>query len=163
MSFYEKYLSLNLNDYPAIGIDLEINKLILIIFIALAISTVFLNYHRLTVYTVIKQLTRHGAFGEGCAASLDVLRLSEKRYGKTIKNSSRISHIVGITSENEGTGCEKYYIKEDMRDSAEHIVGVGAPTVLNTVLFALLLLAVCVCLIFVMPSILTLINNILSK
>lgn len=65
MNFYEKYFLLNLKDYPGIGIDLEINKLLLFLVIGTIIALIFVGFRRAGVALVIKSILRREAKDEG--------------------------------------------------------------------------------------------------
>ena len=80
-NFYEKYINLNLSDY-GIKLDLEINKLLIIIFIGLCIACFIVNYNQSQISLVLKKLIRAEAFGEANAKTLADLGLSNS---KTVK------------------------------------------------------------------------------
>jgi len=53
--FYEEYFSVNLKDYPNIGIDLEISKLLFYFCIGVMIAAIVLNYKRACTVSLIKK------------------------------------------------------------------------------------------------------------
>ena len=76
MNFYEKYFLINLKDYPNIGIDLEINKILLYVLIGAMLAVVMLGYRKAGIARVIKSLLRHEAKDEGSAKTLDELKIN---------------------------------------------------------------------------------------
>lgn len=78
-SFYDKYLDINLLDFEHIGFNLEINKVILFLAIALCIAFVGLYRHQTYVSHLLRRMLKLDAFGESKARSLRELKLSESK------------------------------------------------------------------------------------
>ncbi len=181
MDFYEKYFEINLKDFPNIGIDLEINKLIFVFVLASIIAIIAINYIRSIMHSVVKVLTRHEATSPESAKTLKELGLDKKGIKTALRSNSQLRRAVGITGQSEYT-YEEYikltkqkgfrdeisfeeaglYLKSEEKDLASKICEAKSPSVLETVLMCLLMLAVFVCLMFAMPSILSWINNLLA-
>jgi hypothetical protein len=181
-NFYRDYFSLNLKDYSNINIDLEINKIIFFIFIGIMIATVVLNYRRYCMIVLIKRLLRYDATDITNAKSISELGI-KKHHAKCAMSTGRMSKIVYSTERREytydqysqmikqGKGREekidflneRLYIKETEFDNAHLIADNNHPTVFNTFLFCVFILASCVCIMFIMPSILNFINIFLAK
>ncbi|MBQ7387155.1 MAG: hypothetical protein IJW03_03200 [Clostridia bacterium] len=181
MEFYEKYFSINLSDYQNIGIDLEINKLLFAFLLATITAIIAINYIRGTMYQTVKALMRHGADCEENAKTLRELGLDRPRVRNALKSNSQLKRIVDIAgrvrytyeeyiklSKQKGFRDEinfdeaRLYIKNEEKDLASKIFEAKSPSVIETVLMCLLMVAVFVCLMFSMPSILTGINNMLA-
>ncbi len=178
MDFYEKYFEINLNDYPNIGIDLEITKIIFVFLLGAVFAIIAINYIRSNMYTVIKALKRHGADSEENAKTLAELGIDKKSIRALITSNSQLKRTVGIAGQVKYTYEEyiklskdknfndkinfdeaKLYIKPEEDELAKRIFDAKSPTVLETVLMCLLMTAIFVCLMFFMPSILAFINN----
>ena len=181
-NFYRDYISLNLNDYSNINFDLEINKIILFLFIGIMVAAVVLNYRRYCMIILIKRLLRYEATDKESAKSIGDLGI-KKHHVKCAMSTGRISKIVYSTEKHEytyeeysqmikkGKGKEekidfskdKLYIKETELDSAQIIADINHPTIFSTILFCVFILASCVCIMFIMPGVLSIINNFLAK
>ncbi len=181
MNFFKKYIEINLNDYKNIGIDLEINKILLLITVGIIIASVLVNHNRQLLSTLVKKLTRHKANSEASAKTLAELGLGANRgIKRLIENNGRVGKLIAVVGEEKLT-YEEYvekqkknkgkltepsratlplYIKDE--ESCARIAQASAPTALSNVLFAVMLAAIYVCIMFLMPEILTFINNILA-
>ncbi len=80
--FYHKYIELNLKDYPNIGLDLEINKLLFFVFLALIAASVFASYIQASIALMVKKLLRTSSFNEESSKTLADLGLDKH---KTLK------------------------------------------------------------------------------
>ena len=110
-NFDKKYLSINLNEYPNIGMDLPVVKLLLIVAVAFIAAVIIINYSKSNLYLVVKQLMRHGATGEDSAKTLGELRLADKRgIKRALSTSSQMRSIVAIAGE-EKMSYEEYIEK----------------------------------------------------
>ena len=181
-NFYKDYFSLNLKDYPNIAFDLEINKIIFCIFLGIIIAAIIINYRQYCMITLIKKLLRYNAKDISNAKSISELGI-KKSYVKTAMSQNRISRIVSFVEKKEYSyeeysamikkkgykeksidyTKERIYIKEGTLGDANAIAEMHHPTILNTILFCILIFSSCVCIMFIMPSILNLINNLLAK
>ncbi len=182
-SFYEKYFLLNLKDYPNIGIDLEINKILFCIILGIIAASFIINFIRGTCKSVITKLTRHNSYAEDSAKTLGELKINSPLTRYILKTNKRLLSIIKRVGEKSYTYEEyvamtkekgykeekidfetaRFYIAEDKRDEAAGILNMKDTSFLSTVLFALLLLSMFVCLMFLMPEILPFINNLLEK
>ena len=113
-NFDKNYLSLNLNEYENIGMNLPIVKLILAVAVAFIVAIIIINYSKSNLYLMVKQLMRHGAMGEESAKTLSELKLNEIRgIKRALVNSSQMKSIVATVGE-EKLSYEEYldYKKE---------------------------------------------------
>ncbi len=203
VSFYEDYISLNMKDYPNLGFDFEIVKVLLIAAVVLCVVFCVMDFHKKNAYLIIKQLMRHEAKNPESAKTLSELSLSENRaVRRSLASSSQIRSVVGRVGEKEltyeeyianekrkkelkrakralkKTGAEnisvpveektpmldelRFYIKEERADYASKIYNGADISVLRTVLRCVLVVAVAVCFVFLMPELLSFINNIMG-
>lgn len=179
--FIDKYINLNLKDYENLGFDLEITKLIALVFLGIMIAAVTMNIIKMWRATIIKSLLRHECTSEESAKTLGELRISSRiaslvafseggRLRKILKRVGEVeySYEEYVKLQREKKKPEKQdpkatplYIPKEKLDEAKRIFDKGAPTVLDSVLICVLLLALYICLVFVMPSLLSLINSML--
>ena len=204
VAFYEDYICLNMKDYPNLGFDIEISKILLIASVVLCAVFCVMDFYKKNSYIIIKQLMRHEAKTPEKAKTLAELSLSESRaVRRMIASSSQLRSVVGRVGEKELTyeeylACEKrkkeikrqkralkkngsqndktvlaeeksptvaelrFYIKEERADYASRIYNGADISALRTVLRCVLVLAVSVCFVFVMPELLSFINNIMG-
>lgn len=205
VSFYEDYISLNMKDYPNLGFNIEIVKVLLIAAVVLCTVFCVMDFHKKTAYLIIKQLMRHEAKNPERAKTLAELSLSENRaVRRSIASSSQLRSVVGRVGEKELTYEEyianekrkkelkrakralkkaggeavsttlpteekaptidelRFYIKEEGADYASKIYNGADISVLRTVLRCVLVVAVAVCFVFLMPELLSFINNIMG-
>jgi len=181
--FYLKYICLNLKDYPAVGIDLEINKLLLIVMTAIIIGTVIINRKRALITLTVSKLLRREAIGEENSVALKHLGIDTKAVIRLLLGGGQIKTLVKIVGEVTPT-YEEYvakmkdkgykgetvdldsaelYLDREQLDTAKRIAQNRSSSPVNTLLFCVLVFAVFVCLILLMPEILTLLNNLFSK
>ena len=181
--FYHKYLSINLKDYSNIGIDLEISKILFCFLVGLIIATVIVNYRRASMILIIKKLLRHEVFSEDSAKSLSELDANSLGVRLSLTSDKRTMSMVKRAGEKQYTYEEysalikskdfkeekidfeeaKFYLDKTSLEDAKKVVDVPAPSVINTLLFCILLIAVYICLILLIPEILNLINNLISS
>lgn len=185
MSFVEyldRFINLNLNEYPNIGINLEINKLMLCLFIGLVLSTVLVSYFRMGMVDLVRSLLRREARCEESAKTLGELRLSSLAVKYAVTKNSRIQKIVkrvgapeysyeeyrelikrkGFKEERIDLESARFYIPEGASDEANRIYEKNEISLINTLLFCVLLLIIFVCVALVMPEILTLVDATLA-
>ena len=182
--FYNEYFLLNLNEYSNIGVDLEITKILFALLVGIIIATVVVNFRRAGVNTVLKKLMRIEAFDEESAKTLDEMGINTLGVRLAARSQGRASKIVRRVGQKEYTYEEytalmkskklryeedidfkvaRFYLKKDSLDEAKKITEVSAPTILNTVLICILMIAIFFCLVLLLPDILTLVNNIIEK
>ena len=182
LEFYNKYFEINLNDYPEIGIDLEISRVLLAFLIAIIVATVIINVNRAATITFIKKLVRLEALSEENAKSIKELKLNNVFASIAIKSNGKVKNIIQRVGEKKYTYEEytemikkkeykeekidlstaRFYINPDSSQEAQALAESTSPTVLNTVLFCILSVAVFFCIILILPEILTFINNLLK-
>ena len=198
--FYNDFICLNLKDYKNIGIDVEINKLILLFFGALIISCIIVSINQMNLTLLIRKLMKIEAYTEESAKTLSELGLADNAGIKSIvnKNDGRISKIIAVVGIKRQTYEEymeaerkrkearrlppaerkavldslsvgeidasnaKIYIPEDKKEYASYVYSSGNGSVVKTVLSCTLILVVAVAIILLMPTLLSLLNNILA-
>ena len=178
---YEKYFLINLNDYPNIGINLEINKLVIALTLGLVIASLLINYHRSYTYLAAKRFLRYGATDEKSAKTLKELGINTLSVRCALSRAGQLTKMIRRVGEphysyeeyiNEAKTRKKeekidfnkalFYLDSSGIDRARHISEGGAPSLLRSILFALLILTIGVCIFLLMPEMLTWINNILA-
>ena len=95
-NIYNNYFSLNLKSYDKIGVDLEINKVLLFVFIGLCIATVIISINQMNTSLLLKKLLRLEAFSESKARTLGQLGLDQNFVIKGLlsKTSGRLISII---------------------------------------------------------------------
>ena len=118
-AFYEKYLTLNLKDY-GISFDLEINKVLIVIFIGLCAACFFVNYSQSNIALVLRKLLRSGAVGESNAKTLAELGLSSAKPVKKLlsKSGGPMKSIISYVGEVKLT-YEEYIAREKAERAAK--------------------------------------------
>ena len=107
-NIYEKYLSVNLSDYKNIGIDLDINVLVLGITVAFIVISILMYRRQTVISTLFKKLIRTEAFGENKAVTLAELGLCEKKYRRLVLNrEGNLKSCLSVIGEKRQT-CEDY-------------------------------------------------------
>ena len=184
LKIFKDCFSVNLNEYDNIGVNLEINKVILIAFTTLIIGIIWFNFYRRNIRFAVSQLIRHGAKSEDNAKTLGelglgnlapikrmllgenlltriVARVGERRFeydeykALTKEEKEKISTVDFATA--------KFYIREDKMYVAEEVTARYGYSLLNMIIACVFAAIVCVCLIACMPGILNVINNALSS
>ena len=180
-SFYKKYFLINLNSYPNINIDLEINVLLFYFLIGILAAIIFVNYKRAKTQNILKALTRHKAFDEKSAKTLlelgidtnmarrmlngegqlakTVARVGEKTY--TYDEYVAMTKTKGYKEEKIDFNSAKFFIRENQKDNAIKIVNTGNYSPLNTALLCLFIVAIYICIALLMPAILSFISSLL--
>ncbi len=161
MGFFEKILSLDLADYGAVSFPIGI--VLLCIFIGMIAATVVVQYTNRMIYRTVKALSRHKADSEKTAKSLSALGLfAEKGILRAVKkeNAMLMRYLCHIKAENPGTspeapntgaGEDLYYLNPAMADRASEILSGTEPSVMHTVLYALLFVAIYLGLASILP------------
>ena len=179
---FKECFSTNLNEYDKIGIDLEINKVVVGLAVAMIIGIIFFNTYRQNMKIMVSQLIRHGAKSEENAKTLSslglgksvlikrmlsrdnlltkiVARKGEKRYG--------YEEYVGFSKEEKKAlervdfDTAEFYIREDKATLADGVAARYGASILNTVMSCVFVALMCACIIACMPGILNVINKIL--
>ena len=182
-NIFKKYFFLNLKDYPNIGVDIYINQVILIFTVGIIIASFLINYNRTGINLIVKRMLRKKALTSDSALTLDELGVNSFRTRSLLLGSGQLKKLVGRVGE-ETLSYEEYikltrnkkykeerldftsarfYLREEMIGRSRHIVEVGTTSMLNAVLFAILLISVYICLSLLMPDILNFINNMLGN
>lgn len=179
--FYIRYINLNLKDYPSIGIDLEINKILLVIMVGIIIGTVVINRKRSLMTLTVNKLLRREAVGVDNAKTLSALGIDTKAVRRMLTGGGQIKTVVKTVGE-ETLTYEEYlkrskekgykgetvdyskagiYLIPESLDTAKRLAASRSHTPLNTLLFCILIFAVFVCLVLLMPEILSVIDTLL--
>ena len=183
--YIEDYLSVNLKDYSAIGIDLEISKVILAALVVFCVACFAINHYRSFMATTMKKFFRHKAFSEDTAVTLRELGLDSSRSLKhALSSDTRISKIIkrvgapaltyeeycSISRDKEKRKAllpnfesDKFYIAEKEMDNARNIHDNYTGSITKTAFFCLLLAIIFISITFLMPEILSFINGLLSE
>ena len=174
---------LDAQDYLSTASRIPINIIVLIIALTLCASSFFINYHKAYTVKIIRALLRKEATGEQTAKTLAELRLDDSaavrralsRGGQLTKIVKRAGYVEPTYEEYKASLKEKkndekidfdaarFFIPAENLERAKHIKEKENPTLLRTLLVCLLILALSVCVMMLMPSILTLISNNISK
>ncbi len=181
-TFYLRYIDLNLKSFDKIGIDFEINKFLLIFMLVIIASSIAISYNRWIIITTVKRLVRHEATSDSSAKTLGELGISSRGIKRALRSSGRLTRIVGragecsmsyeeytklikskkYTEEKIDFDKTRIYIREESIEEAKAISIKSDITVLSTLLLCVLIFAIFMCLFFLMPEILTLVNNLLG-
>ena len=113
--FYQRYIRLNLADYENIGIDLQINALILAFTAGIIIASLILGFYRSSVHEVVKQFTRHEAKDEASAKLLVELSLNEWQYIFALKKIPLLKKLIARIDP-PAPVKEKEFLQEDVFD-----------------------------------------------
>lgn len=103
IAFYEDYLCLNMKDYPNIGFDFEIVKVLLVSAIVLCVVFCVMDFHKKNAYLIIKQLMRHEARSSDSAKTLSELGLASSKPAKRALASPQLRSVVGRIGEKKMT------------------------------------------------------------
>ena len=179
--FYKKIFLLNLKDYPNIGIDLPITVVLFFLFLAFMLVTIIVNYRRAKMELMIRQLKRHNALNQENAKTLTELRLNSFIFRRLLSVEGQLTKLVQRVGEKEYTYEEylalsskdrknkinfaeaKFFIRESEKERAEKIMDAPTPTVLNTILLSVLIIALFICVSLALPSLLELIDNYIGQ
>ena len=177
--FYDSFICLNLNQYKNLGVDFEINKFLIVALIGIIAAIIIINYIRSSMYLTVNKLIRHEAIGEENAKTVGELGINLGRVKRCLTSGSQLRTIVSrvgevkLTYEEYIKSCKskdksktkidfesaKFYINADKADEARELGLKSKSLILNTILFCVLSFVAVVCLIFLMPEILSLLNN----
>lgn len=184
IEFIRNCLSLNLNDYENIGIDFEINKLVLLVMLAFCVAAVFLSFYRGTIRLVVMQLIRHDAYDENNAKTLRSIGLGDNKMAKyMLKGDNLLTKVVRrvgevrysyeeymekkkaktLDKENINVDEASFYIDPEMRERADIISEKYVTSVYRTIMSIVLIVAIGICIILIMPEMLNLINILLNN
>ena len=199
--FYQKILMLNIADYENLTLDLNINIVILALGIGIAIAVAASGVFRSTIFTLIKQLTRHEANSPATAKTLSSMSLTDKRFIRALSSLSQVKSMVAYVGEPAEIKNKKYhnknaledeatesgesanenseekldngavaidpdntlfYLKESGSDRAKKVLERYDASFIGSIIFASVILVIAVCAMFLVPSILELLNSIVG-
>ena len=131
--FYNDFICLNLKDYKNIGIDVEINKLILLFFGALIIGCIIVSINQMNLTLLIRKLMKIEAYTEESAKTLSELGLADNAGIKSLvnKNDGRISKIIAVVGIKRQT-YEEYMEAERKRKEARRLPPAERKAVLDS-------------------------------
>ena len=176
MSFKDLIL-LNAKDYLNIASDVYINIIMLIIAAVLCLASFWINHHKTYTVAIIKQLLRHDATSEEKAKTLSELRLADfKSLKRALSRRGQLTAIIKRAGYVEPTYEEyaaelkkkkhkdekidfqisRFFIPQAALEKAKRIKERENPTLLRTALLCVLIVALCVCIMLLMPEILRL-------
>ncbi len=181
MDIIKRILYTNLADYPNLGVgEFYINQLLLGAFVGIAIVSYYYCFIRMNMNFVVRQLLRHSATSQDKGCTLRELGAFDSWGVKwVLKTSGQLRSIIGRSgeavfsydeylaldkqarkkSETIDFETERFYIREDGIDRAQHIADKYRSSWLNNTLFVILLFIIFGTLMALMPDILQLINN----
>lgn len=95
-TFYNDYICLNIKDYFENGSDLQINKLLLFVFLGLCVACFIINHTNSYISLLIRKLTRSEAFSEENSKTLSELNIGDSKPIKRLlsKNSNVIKKTI---------------------------------------------------------------------
>lgn len=181
--FYERYFLINLSDYPNIGINLPITQIIFGLVIGAIIGSIIINLLRSGTHSVVKALIRYEARDEESARTLDEMRINTFSVRAALSSGGRLMKLISWVGKKEYTYEEyvalqkekgfrdekpdhrtsRLYLTAPDSDEVKSIFEKSGASLLHTVLFSVFLVAIFLCLTFLMPEILSFINDLLAK
>ena len=186
--FYLNYVSLNLSDYSDFGIDLQINKILFFVSIILCIASFVISSYERNLSLLLRKLCRSGSFSADNAKTLSELGISDNKAIKSIiTKRSGISKklIVCIdtdaiyspeTEEHSKDGkkeslknivspidTSRFYINAEEKLAAENYYKTKNSSVLKTVIYCAIILVFYVVTALLMPSILSVLDSLVSN
>ena len=185
--FLKECLSINLNEYENININLEISKVVLAACVAFIIGVILFDIYRGSIRVMVAQLMRHGAKDEENAKTLKEIGLEESRLIKVVKmmlsRDNLLTKVVARSgakqySYEEYTALSKeekekdskidfstakFYVKEEQSTLASGIVEKYGASVQRTALSCAFIILIGLCLIASMPGILNVVNNLIKN
>lgn len=181
-TFYLRYIDINLESYGNIGVDFEINKFLLIFMFVIIAASVAINYNRWVIITTVKRLVRHESFSEDTAKTLSELHLRSRGVVGALKNNGQLTRIVrrvgesstsydeyikligkkGYKEEKIDYDTTRFHIREEFIQDAKLLSLKSDITRLGTLLLCILIFAMFMCVFFLMPEILSLVNTLIG-
>ncbi len=120
MSFYKKYITLNLNEYEAFeGIDLYVTLFLAAIAAALCVGIFVSSFRKNAMINIIRQLYRHGATSEASAKTLLELGIKNTSLLRGLLSSGRLARAVVKVGEVKKT-YEEYIAEEREKKKSKH-------------------------------------------
>lgn len=182
IDFYNQYFLVNMKDYSNLQIDLEINRIILYFLLGIIVTMIIFNYRNAGNIKLVKKLLRYEATNEENSKTLDELNLNTLNSRLSLSGNGRVKRLIKRVGEVELSYDEyvqqmkskdfkaekidfataKFYIPEESINEANILADSKNSSLVSTILLILLLISIYVLLLFLMPSILTLLNNIFA-
>lgn len=179
------FFLLNLKSYPEIGVDFYINVFLLIITVTGIVTLIVSEIMRRSLHSFARALALNGARDEETACTLSELGLEKSRLirislshgGMSTRIAARVGEkkytyeeYVKLSKQKGGVPKEKidfstarFYIREGALEQAKRVIETYNTPVYKIVLFSVLFIAVYVCMMFLMPEFLKLLNDALQK
>ena len=182
--YLKNFFTLNLKDYSNIGINFPMGIFLIMLTVALIVAVFVINDYKSKTAELLKQMFRHEARDEESAKTLKALRI---KSGLTIKHAlsgeGRLKDLVRRVGEKKltyeeyvaltkkrGYKEEKidfesalFYLDEDNIQKAKRIYENDTSSIVRPILISIMLVAILVCLSFLVPELLTAINNSLAS
>ena len=138
VKFWDYYVEFNLK--RTTGIDLEINKILLVIALGFCAANLFINYKQARISTVLRKLIRKKAYGEENAVTLKQIGLAEsKSYVRLLNRKEGVlKTLVSSVGDKRKTESAKECgaassDSEPDKESARQIPHIGGSTLLAEV------------------------------
>lgn len=132
LSFYRKYIMLNLNEYDSFGgFDFYITIFLWLLTAGLCAGIFFSNYKRNKAIRLTKKLLRHGARTEEEAKTLGELGLEVKKYSKILGIGTRLSRVVKVVGARE-ISYEEYLALEKEKKEKKKNSALSRPTTIRS-------------------------------
>ena len=182
-SHIKEFLNLNLNDYENIGINFPLGLFLILITVAISISAFIISKRRGDRAVFLKQLSRHEAFSAESAKTLVELRISPTYFlKKMLTQSGELTSIVkrvgastysyeeyvklsksrSFKEEKIDFATAKFYISDTGRDRARGLYERESPSLARPIMLCVMLFVMLICLSFLIPELLTLLNQSLA-
>ena len=177
-----RFISVDLSDYKNIGIKLDIGILILFLFAAFVVVTAFMSYRRYQLINVLTKLIRHDAIGEENAKNLTSFGVKAQTVVAVMKSGGQYTRIFGVKGKKAYT-YEEYsalirqkgfkeektdyktaeiYIKPESMPLVKRLQNSPPPTLVSTVIYCVIIVAVYLVLAYFLPDIVSYINDTLK-
>lgn len=172
--FYTRFFLINLKDYYNLGVDLEINLVLLALFPIVLLIWIAFHFMRNNTFTIVKRLARRKATTEDGAKTLTELGLGRNfllkwmlcgdgQVTKIVKRVGAPSYTYeeyAALSKKEKNGNKidfetaRFYLNSEKQDRIDKILNRYEVKVHHTVLMCVAILVAFACAILLMPDIL---------
>ena len=172
--FYTRFFLINLNEYYNLGVDLQINILLLILLPIVLLVWIAFHIMRNNTFVIVKRLARRGAFDEESAKTLRelglfnkwVLRLMLSGEGQITKIVKRVGAVKYTYEEYSALSKKElkkekidfetasFYLDEAQKTRIDKIQSKYEVRPHHTVLMCVSILVGFVCVMLLMPDIL---------
>lgn len=127
LSFYKKYILLNLNEYDSFGgFDFYVTVFLWLLTAGLCAGIFLANYKKNKMIRLTKKLLRHGAKSEENAKTLAEIGLEAKKYKSLLSIGSRLSRIIKTAGVKDLT-YEEYVALEKAKKQSKKSAPITAP------------------------------------